>query len=62
MVEKPGKRAKGDLDITYNVSDKTKPDAGNSRAYSIDRVQREAPQFAEAVLSGEPSIISIVKG
>lgn len=28
---------------------------GNSRAYSIDRVTREAPQFAEAVMKGEMS-------
>ena len=28
---------------------------GNSRAYSIDRVKREAPQYAKDVLSGKMS-------
>ncbi len=32
-----------------------KPARGNTRAYSIDRVKREAPQFADAVLTGKMS-------
>jgi hypothetical protein len=55
MVEKPGKRAKANSYITNNVSNKQEPDAGNSRAYSIDRVKREAPELAADVLSGKMS-------
>jgi hypothetical protein len=55
MVEKPGKRPKGDADIPNNVRNK-EVDAGNSRAYSIDRVKRECdPETVAAVMAGELS-------
>ncbi len=55
MVERPGKRAKVDQDIPNNVRNKD-VDAGNSRAYSIDRVKRECePEVVAKVMSGEMS-------
>lgn len=55
MVERPGKRAKTGVDIPNNVRNK-EVDAGNSRAYSIDRVKRECePEVVAKVMAGEMS-------
>lgn len=54
MVEKPGKRPV--QDINDNVSNKTSDDHGNSRAYSLDRVNRECDEETiQAVMTGEMS-------
>ena len=43
MVERPGKRSKVNLDNADNVSNKEKAEAGNSRSYTVSRLQRESP-------------------
>ena len=45
MVERPGKRSKVNLDNADNVSNKEKAEAGNSRSYTVSRLQREAPEL-----------------
>lgn len=42
-------------DLDNNVTEVKERVTGNSRAYSIDRVKRDAPQFADAVLAGKMS-------
>jgi hypothetical protein len=50
MVERPGKRSKVNLDNADNVSNKEKAEAGNSRSYTVSRLQRESPAlFAQVV-------------
>ena len=44
MVERPGKRSKVDRDIADIVSNKDRVQAGNSRSYTVSRLQREAPE------------------
>lgn len=51
MLQESGKRN----DLDNNVTEVKDRVTGNSRAYSIDRVKREAPQFAAAVLAGKMS-------
>lgn len=56
MVDKPGKRAKTESDISDNVTNKTSDNRGNTKAYSIDRVKRECePDVVAKVMSGEMS-------
>ena len=52
MVERPGKRSKVNLDNADNVSNKEKVQAGNSRSYTVSRLQREAPELFAQVVAG----------
>ena len=51
MVEGPGKRSKVDRDITDNISNKEKVQAGTSRSYTVSRLQREAPALFKQVVA-----------
>ena len=52
MVERPGKPSKVNLDNADNVSNKERVQAGNSRAYTVSRLQREAPDLFAQVAAG----------
>jgi hypothetical protein len=49
MVEAPGKRAKVEADISDIVTNKPTPERGNSRSYTLDRLERERPDLLEEV-------------
>tara|TARA_Y100001937_G_scaffold68439_1_gene93512 strand:- start:375 stop:965 length:591 start_codon:yes stop_codon:yes gene_type:complete len=53
MVESPGKRAKADADISDNISNKTSDGHGTAKAYTLSRLEREAPELFRDVCDGK---------